>query len=73
MTGIIIDRIEDGVATLEFPGRVMREVPVSDLPENAREGDCLTLAEDGALKYDGGETDRRRRENIDLFKSLMED
>lgn len=70
---IIIDRIEDGVATLEFPDRVMCEIPASELPENAREGDCFILTEDGELKLDEDESSRRRQANVDLFHSLLED
>lgn len=69
---VTVDRIEDGVAVLEYPGREMHEVPASELPEGAAEGSVLTLEEDGGLALSPEETRRRREINRNLFNSLLE-
>lgn len=63
---IIIDRIEDGFATLAMP------VPVGLLPENAREGDVLFCDEDGLLQIDIEETRKRRKTSYELFEELLD-
>ena len=65
----IIDRITQDIAVCEGPGRTMRELPLSLLPQGAREGDCL-WEEDGAFTLDTQETERRRAANQDLFRRL---
>lgn len=64
--------IEDGIASLEASDRTVTRIPVSDLPENVREGDWLIKDSDGALVPDPEETRRRRARNRDLFNSLLE-
>lgn len=63
---IIIDRIEDGMATLAMP------VPIGFLPENAREGDVLYYDDDGTLQIDVEQTRRRRKNNFELFNGLLD-
>lgn len=58
---LVIDRIEGGIAVCEAEeGR--RELPLSELPAEAREGDCLVLV-DGVWQIHREETLRRRRQN----------
>lgn len=68
---ISIDRIEDGVAFLEFFDRTVMRVPLSELPPSAKEGDILTMTNDGGLAPDEEETLRLRKSNFDLFNSLV--
>lgn len=63
---IIIDSIEDGLATLAMP------VPVGVLPENAREGDVLFYDEDGRLQIDVEQTRKRRKNTLELFEGLLD-
>lgn len=68
-----IDRIEDGFAFLESDSRDIVLVSESELPEGARDGDCLEALSDGSYIINEDETARRRSRNRDLFKSLLED
>lgn len=63
---IIIDRIEDGFATLAMP------VPVDILPENAREGDVLYHDDEGRLQIDVEQTRARRKNTLELFEGLLD-
>lgn len=42
----IVDRIEDGIATVETDDMSVITVPLSKLPEGVREGDVVTLSLD---------------------------
>ena len=53
-----IDRLEGDWAVCQGPGQ-RREIPRSQLPGEAREGDCLRLRE-GRWEIDREETRRRR-------------
>lgn len=58
---LVIDRIEGDIAVCEAAeGR--REIPLAELPAEAREGDCLVLV-DGVWQIDREETLRRRQQN----------
>lgn len=63
---IIIDKIEDGLATLAMT------VPEAILPENAREGDVLFYGEDGRLQIDADQTRIRRNNTLELFNGLLD-
>ena len=47
------------------------DVPVSELPENAREGDVLVI-ENGQYAVDAETTEQRRRKNSDRLRRLFE-
>lgn len=64
-----VDRIESGIAVLERDDRTSIRIPLTELPENVREGDCLR-EQDGGFVIDAGETARRREENQSLFRTL---
>ncbi|MBN1522706.1 MAG: DUF3006 domain-containing protein [Candidatus Aureabacteria bacterium] len=41
---VIVDRIEDGVAMLQFPDGMTAPWPAEKLPQGTREGDCLNVS-----------------------------
>ena len=67
---LIIDSIEDGIAKLEKPDLTHDFVPVSVLPDGAREGSVLLRGENGELSLDCREEDERRKRIADLQKKL---
>ena len=66
---LIVDRIEAGIAVCEGEGSTFVQVPLSSLPKNVREGDCLRPTPDGYI-IDRDETTRRRALNKRLFDML---
>ena len=70
MKYLVVDRIEAGFAVCEDSERNMREIPLEELPESLREGDCIFCG-DGRYVIDSEETQRRREENIRLLQMLM--
>jgi len=71
-TLLIVDRIENGIAACEGDHRVMREIPLVQLPPGIKEGDCLRPCEDGGYIIDQEETLRRRAHNRALLRALLE-
>lgn len=67
-----VDRIGEGVATLEDSGRRQRQVPLEVLPPGVREGDCLLEDAPGHYVPRPEETRRRRQQNQDLFRRLSQ-
>jgi len=67
-----VDRIEAGVAVLEDQQRRHLSLPVEQLPEGAREGDCLRRSDKGGFLLDSEETARRKARARDLFRSLTQ-
>ena len=66
---LIVERIEGGVAVCETAeGR--RELPLTELPAEVREGDCL-IRVDGAWKIHREETLRRRQRNHSRTAALF--
>lgn len=65
---IILDRIEDLVAVLEFDGE-RKEVKASEISSLAREGDVLILTENG-YEPDRSATLKRRNRILELQKKL---
>ena len=68
---VIVDRLEDRFAVVEFPDRTTKDVPLADLPDGTRRGDCL--------EYDGmtyiaapEETVRRKAAIKKLTESLWD-
>ena len=70
MEYLVIDRITDGFAVCEDSGRNMHDIPLANLPGDISEGDCLVFT-DGAYAVDKEETNRRRKENLKLLRSLL--
>lgn len=73
---IVIDRFEDSYAICEWEeeGENPRILQLKRgcLPVTAKEGDVLTQR-DNCYIVDQVETDKRKRENLDLLESLFEE
>ena len=63
-----LDRIEDGIAAVENTDGAMLFVSASRLPENAKDGNCLTF-EKGRFYLAPAETDFRKK----VIKGLLDD
>lgn len=63
----IIDRINDDIATVEAENEIVFDIPVSALPEDVREGDCINICKDIA------ETQGRKEKINNLMNSLFVD
>lgn len=62
-----IDRFEGDFAVVELEDKEMVDLPLSLLPENAKEGDILNIT------IDNDATERRRKRIQDKFDSLFSD
>lgn len=69
---LIIDRIEGEFAVCEAEGRVFRTLPLADLPQGVKEGDCLRES-GGCYAVDTEETARRRAENVRRMRAMFKD
>lgn len=67
----IIDRIEDGIATLENEEGHAEEYPAESMPKGAKEGDCLVFSDEGFVR-DEDATKARRERILELRRSLFE-
>lgn len=70
MTGII-DRFEGNYAVVEFEGRQMKDILMSDLPTGLKEGDAIRCI-DGTYVFDKLETERIKKETKTMFDKLWE-
>ena len=70
MEDCIVDRIEGTYGVCEFPDRRMVRIPLTELPDAVREGDCLRWG-DGVYRIDQEKTQRRRKQAADLLRQLM--
>ncbi|WP_088187341.1 DUF3006 domain-containing protein [Desulfosporosinus sp. FKA] len=66
---MIIDRFEGDFAVVEVDGRSMENIPKSDIPAGAREGDVLRPV-NGKYEIDSEETKRLRDETAKLTQDL---
>lgn len=64
---IIIDRFEGDFAVVEVDGQAMKDIPRTNIPANAQEGDVLKFV-DGLYEIDVEETKRIRDEVETLMK-----
>ena len=65
-----LDRIEDGIATVENSDGAMLFVSASRLPEDAKDGDCLTF-EKGRFYLAQAETEFRKKVIKGLLDNLI--
>lgn len=65
-----IDRFEDKYAVCEDDLGAMIDIPVCELPANAREGDVFFKNGNGVYEIDKDETQRRRAEVLRLMGRL---
>ena len=71
-TKYCIDRFEEDIAILEREDQAFIEVPVSLLPEDVTEGDCLIFEDEVYIK-DEAETDERRTRIEKKMRTLFVD
>ncbi|MDF2943886.1 MAG: hypothetical protein K0S01_2744 [Herbinix sp.] len=69
MKRLIIDRFEGIYAVCEQSDRTMVDIEKGLIPEEAHEGSCILIYEDGKIEIDSDET-LNRKERI---KKLMDD
>ncbi len=70
---ISIDRIVNGIAVCEREDLLTFEVPVAELPNEAKEGSVLIIDENGNYVIDNEEENRRRQRILDLQSRLFGD
>ncbi len=66
-----IDRFEGDYALLEDENRLMKDILIKDLPDEAKEGDVLVKIGD-SYSVDLGETERRKKKIQELADDLWE-
>ena len=66
-----VDRIEDGVAVLEFPDKTFKEVDISLLPSDIKEGNILTKNEKSQFIHDFDEEKVRKQRLLDLQNKIF--
>jgi hypothetical protein len=64
---IIIDRFEGDYAVVEMSDMTMANMPISLIPEGAKEGDVLTIS------IDKTKTEKRKRRMEKLMNDLWEE
>jgi len=65
---VVIDRIEEGIAVMEFEDRSLMELPARFLPPGAREGMAVKVN----LELDPDSTNRFRQETEELQRQLRD-
>lgn len=66
-----VDEIEEDFAVLEYPDGTFKNVPLSDLPFEIKEGSVLKKAADGAFILDLDEEKRRKKRISDLQDKIF--
>lgn len=67
---LIVDRIEQAFAACEDERREIHFLPLEQLPDGLKAGDCLR-EQDGVYVLDEEETTRRKAANVQLFHRLI--
>ena len=67
----ILDKIENGIASIENSDGAMLYVSANRLPENSKSGDCFTF-EKGQFYFSPSETESRRKNVKSLLDSLID-
>ena len=65
-----LDRIEEGIASVENPDGVMLYVSASRFPEGTKSGDCFAF-EKGYFIFLPEETEKRRSETASLLLNIV--
>lgn len=66
-----VDRIEDGVAILEFPDKTFVKVDISLLPSDVKEGNVLVKTENSTFIHDFDEEKARKQRLLDLQNKIF--
>ncbi len=68
---LIVDRIENGFAVCEKDDLSFINIPLSDLPEETKEGSVLVQNKSGQYILDADEEEKRRAKLLELQKKLF--
>ncbi len=71
MKKMIIDRFDGVYAICEDKDKAFFAIDQTELPDGAKVGDVLMITDDGTLKIDVEETERRRNRMLEKQKKLM--
>ncbi len=71
MRRCVIDRFENGFAVCERDDDSLFNIAAADLPDGAKEGDCLCEDASGLWRVDGDETRRRREDAAKRLSRLF--
>ncbi|MBP3703959.1 MAG: DUF3006 domain-containing protein [Clostridia bacterium] len=71
MKKMIIDRFDGVYAICEDKDKAFFAIDQSELPEGAKTGDVLVITDEGELKIDVEETERRRSRILEKQKKLL--
>ena len=69
-TEVVVDRIEEEVAAIEFEDERIEHISLKKLPEGVKEGYVLRM-EKGSWNIDMEAYERRKREIDELFSDLF--
>jgi hypothetical protein len=72
MKKLIIDRFEGEYAVCEHEDRNMIELKKSSLPQEAAEGSCIIVNDDGSIVLDMDEFDLRNERITKMMDDLFE-
>lgn len=71
MQRLYIDRFEGEYAVCETADRNQQLLPIQNLPQGAKEGDCLDIDEGGSIFINVQETLQRRENVKNLLQNLL--
>lgn len=71
MKTLIIDRFENGYAICEDKDKSFFGIELSELPKGAKSGDVLDIDDNGKIKINAEETQRRRSRIQGKMKKLF--
>lgn len=71
MKKMIVDRFEGIYAVCEDKDKAFFAIEIAELPKGVQAGDVLVIEDDGTLKVDAEETQRRRARISDKQKRLL--
>lgn len=71
MKQLIIDRFDGTYAICEDKDRAFFAIELGELPANTRVGDVLAISDDGELRVDAEETERRRSRIAEKQRRLL--
>ncbi len=71
MKQLIIDRFDGVYAICEDKDRAFFAIELGELPANVRVGDVLVISDEGELRVDAEETERRRSRIAEKQRRLL--
>lgn len=71
MRKLFVDRFDGVYAICEDSERKLFALPVNELPDGVKEGDCLIISDEGEISVSAEETNARRKENRKTEEKLF--